>query len=72
MEKVKMEIGRTDFNPIRDRYEIAGEIGRLACVSDDPCGDLRFLIQTCGKLYDMHSLKEKIDVDKLVLKVNEK
>ena len=56
------------FEMKKDCYFIAGEIGRLVSESDTPLQDLRYIVETCSTLWDMHSQLQESKVKAIVLK----
>ena len=66
MEGSNFVVGRPD-SPLKNANEIAEDICRMSCISDNPCSDLAFLIDTCYKLWDMHRIEEKNRVENIIL-----
>jgi len=68
---LKMEVGRTDSNPLRDCYEIGSDICRMVMVSDTPGHDICYIAGILDKLWDQHKTVVDNKIGSLVLKVND-
>jgi len=64
----KMEIGIPSEHPLRDCYDIGGDICRMVCVSSSPCNDLVYLIRLCGTLYSQYKTHEENEIGNILLK----
>ena len=67
-EMDQVVIGRPSQDTIKDCYSIGGDITRRMCVSASPLEELKYLIDICDVLWDMHVVIETNEVKKVVLK----
>jgi len=67
----KFIIGIPSQDPIKDCYSIGNDITRRMCVSGHPLEELKYLIELCDTLWDMHVVTETIEVKRVVLKTEQ-
>ena len=65
----QFEIGRPVDFPLKKADEIAGDISRMVCTTDNPCKDLELLIEVCYKLWDMNRIQQQHRVETIVAEV---
>ena len=66
----KFIVGVPSQDPIKDCFELGGDIARRICVSTNPLEELRYIIKLCDTLWDMHVVTEENEVKKVVLKTD--
>ena len=64
-------VGKPTQDTIKNCYVIGGDITRRICISEHPLEELKYLIDLCSSLWDMHIVTETNDVKQVVLKTEQ-